>query len=67
MPPPPVAFGQPLQLSLGDVVELSRADVDLQWWEVGLHLYPQILLGKPKAYWEPVTMVTALYYSYTHY
>lgn len=34
LPPPPVAFGQPLQLSVGDVVELTRAEVDLQWWEV---------------------------------
>ncbi|KAI4881259.1 hypothetical protein NFI96_028879 [Prochilodus magdalenae] len=33
LPPPPVAFGQPLQLTVGDVVELTRADVDLQWWE----------------------------------
>ncbi|KAL2086402.1 hypothetical protein ACEWY4_017461 [Coilia grayii] len=33
LPPPPVAFGQPLHLSLGDVIELTRAEVDLQWWE----------------------------------
>ncbi|XP_053332807.1 proto-oncogene vav-like isoform X1 [Clarias gariepinus] len=33
MPPPPVAFGQPLHLAVGDVIELTRADVDLQWWE----------------------------------
>ncbi|XP_051559693.1 proto-oncogene vav-like isoform X1 [Myxocyprinus asiaticus] len=33
LPPPPVAFGQPLQLSVGDVIELTRAEVDLQWWE----------------------------------
>ncbi|XP_058237017.1 proto-oncogene vav-like isoform X2 [Hemibagrus wyckioides] len=33
MPPPPVAFGQPLQLTVGDVIELTRADADLQWWE----------------------------------
>lgn len=33
LPPPPVAFGQPLQLTVGDVVELTRAEVDLQWWE----------------------------------
>uniref|UniRef100_A0AAR2K6L9 Vav guanine nucleotide exchange factor 1 n=1 Tax=Pygocentrus nattereri TaxID=42514 RepID=A0AAR2K6L9_PYGNA len=33
MPPPPVAFGQPLHLTIGDVIELTRADVDLQWWE----------------------------------
>ncbi|XP_036383666.1 proto-oncogene vav-like isoform X1 [Megalops cyprinoides] len=33
LPPPPVAFGQPLHLSMGDVIELMRAEVDLQWWE----------------------------------
>ncbi|XP_046898483.1 proto-oncogene vav-like isoform X2 [Hypomesus transpacificus] len=33
LPPPPVAFGQPLPLSIGDVIELTRAEVDLQWWE----------------------------------
>uniref|UniRef100_A0A672IH43 Osteoclast-stimulating factor 1 n=1 Tax=Salarias fasciatus TaxID=181472 RepID=A0A672IH43_SALFA len=33
LPPPPVGFGQPLQLSKGDVVELTRAGVDLAWWE----------------------------------
>lgn len=34
MPPPPVGFGQPLHLSKGDIVELTRADPDLSWWEV---------------------------------
>lgn len=33
LPPPPVGFGQPLHLSRGDIVELTRADVDLPWWE----------------------------------
>ncbi|XP_030636172.1 proto-oncogene vav [Chanos chanos] len=33
LPPPPVAFGQPLHLSVGDIIELTRAEVDLQWWE----------------------------------
>ncbi|XP_042340517.1 proto-oncogene vav-like isoform X2 [Plectropomus leopardus] len=33
LPPPPVGFGQPLNLSKGDIVELTRADVDLPWWE----------------------------------
>uniref|UniRef100_A0A8C2CHL3 Vav guanine nucleotide exchange factor 1 n=1 Tax=Cyprinus carpio TaxID=7962 RepID=A0A8C2CHL3_CYPCA len=37
LPPPPVAFGQPLLLSVGDMVELTRAEVDLQWWEVRGH------------------------------
>jgi len=34
LPPPPVGFGQPLQLCKGDIIELTRADVDLAWWEV---------------------------------
>lgn len=33
VPPPPVGFGQPLHLSMGDVIELTRAEADLQWWE----------------------------------
>uniref|UniRef100_A0A673ZNS3 Vav guanine nucleotide exchange factor 1 n=1 Tax=Salmo trutta TaxID=8032 RepID=A0A673ZNS3_SALTR len=33
LPPPPVAFGQPLHLSMGDVIELTRAEADLTWWE----------------------------------
>ncbi|KAM9314615.1 proto-oncogene vav isoform 2-T2 [Pholidichthys leucotaenia] len=33
MPPPPVGFGQPLQLTRGDIIELIRADLDLSWWE----------------------------------
>ncbi|XP_069023918.1 proto-oncogene vav-like isoform X2 [Embiotoca jacksoni] len=33
LPPPPVGFGQPLQLSKGDIIELTRADADLPWWE----------------------------------
>ncbi|XP_032420014.1 proto-oncogene vav isoform X1 [Xiphophorus hellerii] len=33
LPPPPVGFGQPLQLFRGDIIELTRADVDLPWWE----------------------------------
>uniref|UniRef100_A0A6Q2YE85 Osteoclast-stimulating factor 1 n=1 Tax=Esox lucius TaxID=8010 RepID=A0A6Q2YE85_ESOLU len=31
LPPPPVAFGQPLHLSMGDVIELTKAEADLQW------------------------------------
>uniref|UniRef100_A0A4W6EQF8 Vav guanine nucleotide exchange factor 1 n=1 Tax=Lates calcarifer TaxID=8187 RepID=A0A4W6EQF8_LATCA len=34
LPPPPVGFGQPLHLSKGDIIELTRADADLPWWEV---------------------------------
>ncbi|XP_028255753.1 proto-oncogene vav isoform X2 [Parambassis ranga] len=33
LPPPPVGFGQPLHLSKGDIIELTRADPDLPWWE----------------------------------
>uniref|UniRef100_A0A3Q3A6C4 Osteoclast-stimulating factor 1 n=1 Tax=Kryptolebias marmoratus TaxID=37003 RepID=A0A3Q3A6C4_KRYMA len=33
LPPPPVGFGQPLQLFKGDIIELTRADADLAWWE----------------------------------
>ncbi|XP_069385546.1 proto-oncogene vav-like isoform X2 [Paralichthys olivaceus] len=33
LPPPPVGFGQQLQLSKGDIIELTRAEADLQWWE----------------------------------
>lgn len=33
LPPPPGGFGQPLQISRGDVVEVTRAGVDLTWWE----------------------------------
>lgn len=33
LPPPPVGFGQPLQLFKGDIIEVTRADVDLAWWE----------------------------------
>lgn len=35
LPPPPVGFGQPLHLSIGDIIELTKADADLAWWEVG--------------------------------
>ncbi|XP_044041171.1 proto-oncogene vav-like isoform X2 [Siniperca chuatsi] len=33
LPPPPVGFGQLLHLSKGDIIELTRADADLPWWE----------------------------------
>uniref|UniRef100_A0A3P8UTZ5 Osteoclast-stimulating factor 1 n=1 Tax=Cynoglossus semilaevis TaxID=244447 RepID=A0A3P8UTZ5_CYNSE len=33
LPPPPVGFGQPLHLYKGNIIELTRADADLQWWE----------------------------------
>uniref|UniRef100_A0A8C9VDH8 Osteoclast-stimulating factor 1 n=1 Tax=Scleropages formosus TaxID=113540 RepID=A0A8C9VDH8_SCLFO len=34
LPPPPVGFGQPLHLAMGDIIELTRAEAELQWWEV---------------------------------
>uniref|UniRef100_A0A672PZA1 Vav guanine nucleotide exchange factor 1 n=1 Tax=Sinocyclocheilus grahami TaxID=75366 RepID=A0A672PZA1_SINGR len=43
LPPPPLEFGQPLLLSVGDTVELTRAEVDLQWWEAP----PPDLTGLP--------------------
>ncbi|KAA8595250.1 hypothetical protein FQN60_012385 [Etheostoma spectabile] len=33
LPPPPVGFGQPLHLSRGHIIELTRAGPDLAWWE----------------------------------
>nr|XP_057944000.1 proto-oncogene vav-like isoform X2 [Doryrhamphus excisus] len=33
LPPPPAGFGRPLHFNKGDVVELTRAEVDLSWWE----------------------------------
>lgn len=35
LPPPPGAFGPFLQLSLGDIVELTKAEAEQSWWEVG--------------------------------
>uniref|UniRef100_A0A8C4YUU4 Vav guanine nucleotide exchange factor 1 n=1 Tax=Gopherus evgoodei TaxID=1825980 RepID=A0A8C4YUU4_9SAUR len=36
LPPPPVAFGPSLRLSMGDIVELTKAEVEQLWWEVGI-------------------------------
>ncbi|XP_028907965.1 proto-oncogene vav isoform X1 [Ornithorhynchus anatinus] len=33
LPPPPVAFGPALRLSPGDIVELTRAEAEQNWWE----------------------------------
>ncbi|CAL9699852.1 unnamed protein product [Knipowitschia caucasica] len=33
LPPPPVGFGLALPLSRGDVVELTKAEANMQWWE----------------------------------
>lgn len=34
LPPPPGAFGPFLRLSLGDIVELTKAEAEQNWWEV---------------------------------
>ncbi|CAI5796242.1 proto-oncogene vav [Podarcis lilfordi] len=33
VPPPPVAFGPPLKLNVGDIVELNRAGAEQLWWQ----------------------------------
>ncbi|XP_025059730.1 proto-oncogene vav isoform X2 [Alligator sinensis] len=33
LPPPPVAFGLPLRLNQGDIVELTKAEAEQIWWE----------------------------------
>uniref|UniRef100_A0A8C6XP12 Vav guanine nucleotide exchange factor 1 n=1 Tax=Naja naja TaxID=35670 RepID=A0A8C6XP12_NAJNA len=33
VPPPPVAFGPPLRLSVGDIVELNKAEAEQLWWQ----------------------------------
>ncbi|XP_041440009.1 proto-oncogene vav isoform X1 [Xenopus laevis] len=33
IPPPPIAFGPPLQMEKGDIVELTKAEADQHWWE----------------------------------
>lgn len=35
LPPPPVAFGLPLRLNQGDIIELTKAEAEQIWWEVG--------------------------------
>uniref|UniRef100_A0A673ZQB0 Vav guanine nucleotide exchange factor 1 n=1 Tax=Salmo trutta TaxID=8032 RepID=A0A673ZQB0_SALTR len=56
LPPPPVAFGQPLHLSMGDVIELTRAEADLTWWEG-----KNVTIGQMG--WFPSIMVKVLYCS----
>lgn len=34
LPPPPGAIGPFLRLSLGDIVELTKAEAEQNWWEV---------------------------------
>uniref|UniRef100_A0ACB8EMK1 Proto-oncoprotein vav n=1 Tax=Sphaerodactylus townsendi TaxID=933632 RepID=A0ACB8EMK1_9SAUR len=33
VPPPPMAFGPPLKLSIGDIVEVTRAEAEQLWWQ----------------------------------
>ncbi|XP_068124908.1 proto-oncogene vav isoform X2 [Hyperolius riggenbachi] len=33
IPPPPIAFGPPLKMQKGDVIELTKAEVEQNWWE----------------------------------
>ncbi|XP_053145782.1 proto-oncogene vav isoform X2 [Hemicordylus capensis] len=33
LPPPPVAFGPPLKLNVGDIVELNKAEAEQLWWQ----------------------------------
>ncbi|XP_007432565.1 proto-oncogene vav [Python bivittatus] len=33
VPPPPVAFGPPLRLNVGDIVELNKAEAEQLWWQ----------------------------------
>ncbi|NWR56862.1 VAV protein, partial [Bucorvus abyssinicus] len=35
VPPPPGAMGPPLRLSPGDVVEVTVAEAEQLWWQVG--------------------------------
>lgn len=34
LPPPPGAFGPFLRLNHGDIVELTKAEAEQNWWEV---------------------------------
>lgn len=34
IPPPPGAFGVFLRLNPGDIVELTKAEAEHNWWEV---------------------------------
>ncbi|XP_066469524.1 proto-oncogene vav isoform X2 [Tiliqua scincoides] len=33
LPPPPVAFGPPLRLNVGDIIELNKAEAEQLWWQ----------------------------------
>uniref|UniRef100_A0A671U8S9 Osteoclast-stimulating factor 1 n=1 Tax=Sparus aurata TaxID=8175 RepID=A0A671U8S9_SPAAU len=60
LPPPPVGFGQPLHLSKGDIIELTRADADLPWWE-GRNLTVGQMGWFPCQKVQPYLAVSAIY------
>ncbi|XP_060108033.1 proto-oncogene vav isoform X1 [Heteronotia binoei] len=33
VPPPPMAFGPPLKLNVGDIVEVTKAEAEQLWWQ----------------------------------
>ncbi|KAM9320988.1 proto-oncogene vav [Gastrophryne carolinensis] len=33
IPPPPIAFGPPLKMHKGDIIELTKAEAEQNWWE----------------------------------
>ncbi|XP_054859544.1 proto-oncogene vav [Eublepharis macularius] len=33
LPPPPMAFGPPLKLNVGDIVEVTKAEAEQLWWQ----------------------------------
>lgn len=45
VPPPPVAFGPPLRLNVGDIVELNKAEAEQLWWQV--NVIPRTIQGQP--------------------
>uniref|UniRef100_A0A8C7E122 Vav guanine nucleotide exchange factor 1 n=1 Tax=Naja naja TaxID=35670 RepID=A0A8C7E122_NAJNA len=47
VPPPPVAFGPPLRLSVGDIVELNKAEAEQLWWQV--NVIPRTVRGQPRS------------------
>lgn len=47
VPPPPVAFGPPLRLNIGDIVELNKAEAEQLWWQV--NVIPRTVQGQPRS------------------
>ncbi|XP_063810174.1 proto-oncogene vav [Pseudophryne corroboree] len=33
IPPPPIAFGPPLKMQKGEIIELTKAEAEQNWWE----------------------------------